>query len=128
MALVMPILLSVCFGVVEYGDYFYVKNTIQSAVNAGCRAGAASGSLNTDVTTAVSKMMSASGFSASTYTTSILDSSGNALDLSTVASNVTFQVKVTANWSTIGIHVLPSSLGGIATSKQVICTASMNTD
>ena len=37
MALVLPILLMLSFGVVDYGYYFYVKNTVQGAALAGAR-------------------------------------------------------------------------------------------
>jgi Flp pilus assembly protein TadG len=123
MALVLPILVSLSFGVAEYGFYFFVKNTMQGAVTAGSRVGTTTSPTNSSVTTAVQNMMSASGFSSGNYTVSITDTQGNALDLSSAGSKVAFEVTVSANWGTIGVHVLPAYLGGMPTSKQVTATA-----
>ena len=38
-ALVLPILLSLTFGTVEYGYFFFVKHSMQGAAREGCRAG-----------------------------------------------------------------------------------------
>lgn len=119
LVLVLPILLAISFGATDYGYYFYVKNTIQGAALAGGKAAAPVGAANTDVTTAVANMMSASGFTSSNYTTTITDLNGNALDLSSTGSGVPVKVTVSCNWGTVGVHALPAFLGGIPSTKTV---------
>ena len=124
----MPIVIMLCFGATDYGYLLFVKNTIQSASESGARAGVTVGAVNTDVTTAVSNMMSASGFSSNTYTVAVTDTSGNSLDLSTVGSGITFKVTVSCTWGTVGLHALPTYLGGIPNSKTVSGTCVMITE
>lgn len=128
LVLILPILLAISFGATDYGYFFYVKNTIQGAASAGGRAAVPVGATNSDVTTAVANMMSASGFTASTYTTSITDLNGNALDLSSAGSGVPVKVTVSCSWGTIGLHALPVSLGGIANTKTVTGVSVMMTE
>ena len=54
MALVLPVLLYLAFGTVEYGYYFYVKHNVQSAAREGARAAIVPSATAGDVTTAVS--------------------------------------------------------------------------
>jgi len=128
LVLVLPILLAISFGATDYGYYFYVKNTIQGAALAGGRAAAPVGAVNTDVTTAVANMMSASGFTSSTYTTTITDINGNALDLSSTGSGVPVKVTVSCSWGTVGVHALPVYLGGIPSTKTVSGVSVMMTE
>ena len=53
-ALVVPILLSLAFGTVEFGYYFFVRNNLQGAAREGARAAILASATNTDVTSAVS--------------------------------------------------------------------------
>lgn len=126
--LVLPILLAITFGATDYGYFFYVKNTIQGAALAGGRAAIPVGAANSDVTTAVANMMSASGFTASNYTTTITDVSGNALNLSSTGSGVPVKVTVSCSWGTIGLHALPVYLGGIPSTKTVTGVSIMVTE
>lgn len=128
LVLVLPILLAISFGATDYGYFFYVKNTIEGAALAGGRAAVPVGAVNSDVTTAVSNMMSASGFAASTYTTTITDINGNALDLSSTGSGVPVKVSVTCSWGTVGLHALPVYLGGIPSNKTVTGVSVMMTE
>ena len=52
-ALVLPILLSLTFGTVEYGYFFFVKHSLQGAAREGCRVGIVPSSDNTQVSQAV---------------------------------------------------------------------------
>ncbi|HEY2588113.1 MAG TPA: TadE family protein, partial [Tepidisphaeraceae bacterium] len=61
--LVLPILLMLSFGVVDYGYYFYLKNTLQGAAQAGARAAIPGTATNTNVTTAISNILTAAGIS-----------------------------------------------------------------
>jgi Flp pilus assembly protein TadG len=126
--IVLPILIGLSFGLADFGYFFFVKNTIQGAAQAGARAGIPVGAVNSNVTTAVTNMMSASGFSSSQYSTTITDLSGNAVDLSTTGSGVAFKVTVSASWGTIGLHCLSPYFGGISNSKSVTGVSAMVTE
>src|SRR5437016_1492735 len=68
MMLVLPILLMISFGIVDYGYFFFVKSTIQSAAEAGARAAIASGAIDADVTTAVQSVMNSAGINNASFT------------------------------------------------------------
>ena len=123
MVLVLPILIMLSFGVVDYGYYMYLKNTLQGAAQAGARAAIPAAATNANVTGTngiITSMMSAAGISSSNYTVTL-----NPTDVSTasVGSNIT--VTITATWSNVGTHALPTALGGISGSKQLIGVAVM---
>src|SRR4051812_2428805 len=111
-ALVFPILLSLTFGTVEYGYYFYVKHTLQGAAREGARAAITPGSTNTTMTAAVTNAMTAAGLQNSGYTTTPLPS-----DVSTVATGQPVKVTVSCTWGTVGAGFRP--LGLIGTNKTV---------
>ena len=123
LALTMGVLVSLTFGMVEFGYYFYTKNTLEGAAREGARAAIVSGATNTDVTTAVDAAMSAAGVPSSKYTTAVQDTSGNALTVSSTTSGTAVVVKVTATWSTIGAGFRPMNyIGG---TKTVLASAVM---
>lgn len=111
-ALVFPILLSLTFGTVEYGYYFYVKHTLQGAAREGARAGITPTAANSDVTSAVTSSLTAAGLQNSGYATTISPSNVNGL---TPGTSIT--VTVTCTWGTVGSGFRP--LGLIGTNKQV---------
>src|SRR4051812_39614156 len=111
-ALVFPILLSLTFGTVEYGYYFYVKHTLQGAAREGARAAITPTATNALVTTAVSAAMTAAGLQNSGYTLTPSPS-----DVSTVAAGQPITVSVSCSWGTVGAGFRP--LGLISTTKSV---------
>ena len=115
MALVLPILLYLAFGTVEFGYFFYVKHNVQSAAREGARAAIVPSATTSDVTTAISNSMTAAGLGSSGYTTSITDTSNNAVRVSSVAAGTAIKVTVNCSWGTVGIR----PLGLIGTGKQV---------
>src|SRR3954470_18004245 len=68
MALVMPILIGLTFGAVEYGFALYIKHSLQAAAREGARVAVVSGATATDVQTAVDASMLAAGFAQAKYT------------------------------------------------------------
>jgi len=120
LVLVLPILIMLSFGVVDYGDYFYVKNTLQGAAQAGARTAITSSATNTSVSNVISSMMTAAGLQSSGYTVSF-----NPTDVSTASSGSTVSVTVSASWGSAGVHTLSAAYGGISNSKQVTGTAVM---
>src|SRR3954471_22167003 len=77
-ALVLPILLALAFGTVEFGHFFYCKHTFQGAARDGARVAILSSSTNTSVTTAVGNTMTAAGFTAAQYAVTITNATTSA--------------------------------------------------
>ena len=114
MALVMPLLIALTFGAVEYGFALYIKHSLQAAAREGARAAVVSGATATDVQTAVDSSMLAAGFAQSKYTRPpTIAPSGWA----TASAGTTVTVTVSTTWGTAGCKVLPNYLGGIPTTK-----------
>lgn len=110
--LVLPILLYLAFGTVEFGYYFYVKNQIQGAAREGVRAAITSSAANSDVNAAVSSAMTAYGLSGTGYTVSISPS-----NVAGLTEGTAITVTVQCSWGSAGSGVRP--LGLISTNKQV---------
>ena len=120
LSLVLPILIMLGFGVVDYGYFFYLKNTFQGAAQAGARAAIPYAATNSNVTAIVNQMMSAAGFASNKYTVTTNPSSVGGL-----SSGTAITVTVSSTWSTVGTSALATSLGGINGSKQIAGTAVM---
>ncbi len=118
--LALPLLLMLTFGVVDYGYFFFAKNSLVSAAQIGVRAAVPESATNASVTSAISASLTASGFGNSGYIVTT-----NPTDVSTASQGAAVTVTVTATWSNVGVHTLPTFLGGIDSSKQVIGTAVM---
>jgi Flp pilus assembly protein TadG len=106
-ALVLPIILSLSFGGVEFGYYMFVKNTFQGAAREGARAAINAGATNTDVTTAVAGVMTAAGFNSSQYMITT-----NPATVSSATTGTAVTVSISAQWGTIGVRplgVIPST-------------------
>jgi len=123
-ALVFPILLSLTFGAIEYGYYFFVKNTLQGAAREGCRAGIVLNNANTDVTTAVAQYLKAAGLQTSAttvdttkFTLKIESPLGSSTSASTLTAGSPLYVTVQGSWGTLGQGFRPLAL--IGTSKTV---------
>jgi Flp pilus assembly protein TadG len=118
--LVMPILLMLGFGIVDYGYFFYVKNTLQGAAQSGARTAISASAANSDVNTTISNILTAAGMQNSNYVVTT-----SPADISTAAAGASVTVTVSATWSNIGLHTLSSGYGGISNSKQIVGTAIM---
>jgi Flp pilus assembly protein TadG len=120
LVLVLPVLIMLSFGVVDYGDYFYIKNTVQGAAQAGARTAIPASATNANVTSVISSMMTAAGLQGSGYTATF-----SPTDVSTASAGAAVTVTITVNWGNAGLHTLSSSMGGISNSKQIVGTAVM---
>jgi Flp pilus assembly protein TadG len=126
-ALVMPVLLYLVLGAMQFGYYFFIKNTLQGAAREGCRAGIVSGTNgNTDVTTAVAQYLKAAGLQTSAttvdttkFTLKIESPQGTSTTASTLTAGSPLYVTIQATWQNVGILMLPSQLGGLSNSKVV---------
>lgn len=120
--LALGILLNLTFGTVEFGHYFFVKNTLQGAAREGARAAIAAGATNAEVTSSVNSSLSAAGFTTANYTIKIRNSTDTAdVDVSTQTAGNGILVKVSGAWGTVGLR----PLGLIGATKTVLGTAVM---
>ena len=118
MALVLPILLGLAFGVVEYGYYFYVKNNVQAA-RRRARAAIVPSATYQNVLDAVGNVMTAAGLNNTGYSVTLTDTTGAAVSLSSVAAGMSIKVSVQCTWGSVGVHPLPEVMGGMSPTKLV---------
>jgi Flp pilus assembly protein TadG len=111
-ALVLPILLALSFGTVEFGHFFYVKHTMQGAARDGARVAILPGATNTKVLAAVDQTMVSAGFinppGSPIYTTTITNGQYGTtigdVGHSSVTTGTPIKVTVTAKWEKIGLR------------------------
>jgi len=122
MVLLMPLLLSLSFGAVEYGYAMYIKHTLQGAAREGARAAVVAGATAADVQSMVDSTMQAAGFPQAKYTRppTIAPASWT-----TQPAGTAITVTVQAQWGTIGFSALPTWLGGIPTTKVIAGVTTM---
>ena len=123
MVLILPVMLYLAFGTVEFGYFFYLKHSLQGAARDGARAAVPAGAVYSDVTAAVDSAMQAANLSGSGYTIQVKDGATVVANLSTMVAGDTVTVTVTCTWGTAGAGYRPWGL--IGTSKQVIGVAVM---
>jgi Flp pilus assembly protein TadG len=116
---VLPILLGLSFGVVEYGYFMFVKHTVEAAAREGARAATVPAATSQDVTDAVANVMTAAGLSKTGYAVLTTDTSGNTLNVNTAAAGSSIKVTVQCTWGSVGVHPLPEVLGGMSPTKLV---------
>jgi Flp pilus assembly protein TadG len=120
LCLVLPILLTLSFGIVDYGYFLYVKNTVQGAAEAAARAAIPATATNSSVNTVITNMMAAAGLQNSGYTVAF-----SPTDVSTAAAGATVTVTIAVSWGNVGTHTLSAGYGGISNSKQITGAAVM---
>jgi len=120
MALTLAILLNLTFGTIEFGYFFFVKNTVQGAAREGARAAIPPSASNSDVTTAVNAALSSAGLNTANFTTTV-KVNGVVANASTAVSAQQIEVSVTASWGTVGLR----PLGLISSTKTVLGAATM---
>lgn len=103
MALILPILVLLTFGVIEYGWMFMKAHQVTSAAREGARAGARALSTNAEVAMAVTRVMSDSGITGYTYSVS------PAADGVETGARLTVTVSVPyTNVELLGISIFPT--------------------
>ena len=107
MALTLMVLLSLTFGTVEFGHFFFLKNTVQGAAREGVRAAMTPSGSNADVTAAVNSTLQAAGLTLNDFTTTV-KVNGVVANADSAAPGQTIEVTVQATWGTVGLR--PMSL------------------
>ena len=104
-ALVLPVLMLLTFGLIEFGHFIFTKHTLQGAARHGVRTAILPSSTNTEVTTVVNDFMTAAGIDSTKYTVSIQDKAGAAVNVASLPAGVReIAVRVDCNWGTVGIR------------------------
>ena len=116
-ALVLPVLLALSMGMVEFGQFFYARHTVTAAARDGCRTAILGGSTHAQAVGAVDGAMNSAGFAQGTYTVAFAnpDSGAAIADVAQVQRGNGVRVTVSANFG--GIATRP--LGVIPADKQV---------
>jgi Flp pilus assembly protein TadG len=124
-AVVLPVLLYLALGTIEFGYYFYAKHACEGAAREGARAAIVSGSAYSDVTSAVTTSMTNSNYPASTYTvtTVVQDNGTTVTNLSSAVAGDEMTVTVSMNWSAMGAQYMAFNFIGL--SKVISGTAVM---
>ena len=133
LALTLSILFSICYGLIEYGYYFYVKNTMEGAAREGCRNGIVAGATIATANAAIENQLqvanlvpsgtTASGsgpFAIGNYSVTYTDTPSGGGSAATVTSfstantpvGDTLTVSISANWGTVGQAFRPAALIG----------------
>ena len=120
MALTLGILLMLTFGTVEFGYFFFVKNTVQGAAREGARSAITPTASNTDVSTAVNGSLTAAGLRPADFTTTV-KVAGVVANCNTAVAGQPVEVSVQASWGTVGLR----PLGIIPSTKYVLGAAAM---
>lgn len=106
MALMMPILLLLIFGMIEFGYFFYLQHNLQAAAREGARTGAMLNATNTDAINKASAFLGAANLNAGSF------------NITSTTSGDTITVTVQATWGNVGVlHLYP--LIPIADSKVI---------
>lgn len=111
--LVLTILVNITFGTIEFGYYFFVRNSLQTASRDGCRAAILGGATQAGVTTAVLNDLIAAGLLPSTATsTSPYTITTSPANITTAQAGNSVSVTVSGTWGTVGSGFRPLQLIG----------------
>jgi Flp pilus assembly protein TadG len=105
LSLTLLIMVNLSMGMVEFGYYTYVRNTMEGAAREGARNAIVPSSTlagTTGVTAAISNVMSASGFASTSYSVGYAINGTTVSDPTTATSGQAVTVTVSGTWSTVG--------------------------
>jgi Flp pilus assembly protein TadG len=93
LALLLPLLLGLTFGAIEYGFYFFLQHNVQAAAREGARAGVAYGATEGDAEAKAEAFLTAAGL-------------GGRFDPVAVTVGEDIDVTVQGEWGTVGLPLL----------------------
>jgi Flp pilus assembly protein TadG len=120
-AFIVPILVSLAFGMAEFSYFFFVKHTLEGAAREGARNAITPTATNATAIAAATNSLNAAGANSWGTTIAITDINNNPLTISGLAAGTAIEVKLSCTWSSVGVH----PLGIIPSSKIVIGTCVM---
>src|SRR5256885_8299496 len=115
-AFVLPLLCWLILGGMQFGYYFFIKNTLQGAAREGCRSGIVLNNDNTDVTTSVAQYLKSAGLNSSAttldakFTLKIESPLGTATTVNTLTAGSAVYVTIQGTWGTLGQGFRPLAL------------------
>jgi Flp pilus assembly protein TadG len=120
---VVPVLIGLAMGMVEFGQYFLAKQTLQAAARDGARTAVITSATHTQAQAAVTTTASAAGYSSSAYTVTFTDPTSNTTisNIATVTRGNPIKVTVTAPFSALAgrpLLIIPSD-------KQIVASTTM---
>ena len=120
---VVPMLIGLAMGMVEFGQYFLAKNTLQAAARDGARTAVITSATHLQATQAVANTASSAGYASGTYTVTFIDptTSTTITNIASVARGSPIKVSVTASFGTLAgrtLLIIPSD-------KQVVASTTM---
>ena len=98
MAVLLPILLLVLFGMVEYGGLFWRAEQLEATARTAVRAGAVSGGTTAAVNSTISTIMTNNGLASSGYSVTL-----NPTDPSTLAVGASFTVTISVPYANVSL-------------------------
>src|SRR5688500_15621565 len=102
LTLTLGLLLSLTFGSIEFGPFYYVQNTLQGAARGGGRAAIVRGATDAEVRAMVNASLSAAGFTTTRYTIAIRNAADTAdVNVATQPAGAGILVTVTGTWGTV---------------------------
>jgi Flp pilus assembly protein TadG len=105
-ALVMPVVLSLIFGAIEFGYVIFVKQTLQAASREGARRAVIATATDSGVKKAVVEAMKAGGLGNTGYTVAIKNAStGAPSSVSDIPPGAGVCVEVTAPWNQYSVFL-----------------------
>lgn len=99
-ALILPIVLLLVSGMVEFAYFFHLQHSLTSAAREGARAGVPYGATNGDVTAAINKVMDSVGLDKSKFTVDVTPS-----DIAGASAGTDVSVSVSGQWSKVGVSL-----------------------
>jgi Flp pilus assembly protein TadG len=107
-ALVLPVLLALSMGMVEFGQFFYAKHTLQAASRDGARTAILSSTTHAAAVTAITNTMSAANIPSSKYTVTFQNASTSATiaDVAAVAKGTGIKVTVSSTAGNVSVRPL----------------------
>lgn len=109
-ALILPILLMLVFGIIEFGRAFMVAQVLTTAAREGARAAVLAGATGSAVSEKVNTVLMAAAISSQTVTTTV-----SPADLSTARTGTTVTVQVSVPYASITWLPAPSWIMGNST-------------
>lgn len=123
-ALVLPVLMAMSLGMVEFGQFFYMKHSIQGASRDGARRAILGSTTHTNASNAVKNAMTAAGVTDATkYKVAFQNAqtSASITDVAAVTKGTAIKVTVTATAGAVSVR----PLGIIPASKAIVGTTTM---
>ena len=102
-AVVIPFVLLMTFGLIEYGHFFYMKHILMGAAREGARAAIIASADSDSVADTVETAMTAAGLSTDKYTISV-EVNGATATLDSAAKGDLITVKIESEWDDIGLR------------------------